>query len=142
MTILGQPLSSKEFKRGSPVVYVLLLFSVFLELFIFLIGSSLHIENVIPTELYSVHGIMFLGLVFIATFIMEILLVVILNRIGVEEQYSTNKNMIMRSYSLMAISAVVSFWIMETFSNILMDFTSIIFICFIAMHLLLNKRKI
>lgn len=125
----------KNKKYSINILYLLAAFVVFIECLVIMLNYySSSIER--QYYLYSI----FLSLVFLEAFCSEIFLIVILDRIGVEEKYSTNKNMIMRSYSLMAVGAAISFWIMGFFAGTLISLSSILLLCFIGLFYIIRKK--
>ncbi len=80
--------------------------------------------------------------IFVGTFFYGILEMAMLDRIGIEEIHSQQKNMILRTYGLMSVAAVLSLWLLSLLSNIIVYQISIILICFILTFFILFKRNI
>lgn len=89
----------------------------------------------------SIKEFFLLVFVFISTFFYGILELAILDRIGIEEKYSSNKGMILHTYGIMSIAAVASLWILQITQSSIFGLFSTLSICFSLTILSVQKRK-
>ncbi|TAK77678.1 MAG: hypothetical protein EPO11_02340 [Gammaproteobacteria bacterium] len=87
-------------------------------------------------------GTLLLTFVSIAAFFYEILTLAILDRIGLEEKAYHHQNMIVVTYGLMGVGAAVSFWILGTMKNSLLELLFTLVVCFMFSVLMIQKRLI
>lgn len=79
--------------------------------------------------------------VFISAFIFEVVSVVLLDRIGYEEQQLNYSGMIMRTYGLMGVGAAIGFWLLGVVENVF-EYSIITLIgCFVFFSIYILKRK-
>lgn len=97
--------------------------------------------NNITFKIGGILSSMLLVFDFLSAFLIEVILIGIINRIGFEERNAKQKNMIMLTYGLMAMSLAIGFWTMGFFENIILDFTGVVVASFFIIMLLVNKRK-
>lgn len=82
------------------------------------------------------------SLVFLASFIYELISLSILDRIGYEEKILNKNGMIMKTYALMGLGATISLGVLGLFDNyILMNLSTIMF-CFIFLSKFLYSRQV
>lgn len=82
-----------------------------------------------------------LSFILIATFLYGILELAIIDRIGLEEKNTTQSGMVLRTYGLMSIAAVVSLWLLETTKSSLLGLSLTLGICFLLTVVMIRKRK-
>lgn len=79
--------------------------------------------------------------VFIAAFIYEVLALVILDKMGHEEKISNRSGMVMRTYGLMGVGAVISMWMLGIANSFLLSSLSMLAIPLLGAFLLIGKRN-
>ncbi len=80
--------------------------------------------------------------IFCSAFFYEILALAILDRIGLEEQYSNHKGMIIRTYGLMGIGAAISLWIFGLTNSSLLGLLFTLIVCLLVSILTVWKRNL
>lgn len=88
----------------------------------------------------SINENFLLLLIFISAFFYEILALAILDRIGLEDRFINNQNMLMRTYGFMGMGAAISLWLLSLSKNLAISlfFTSIL--C-MMLSMFLTRRK-
>ena len=127
------------FGSNKKINFSLFSFTIIMSLIsmIFLINSD-HMEIFNKNLSHFLLG----SLVFLASFIYELISLSILDRIGYEEKILNKNGMIMKTYALMGLGATISLGVLGLFDNyILMNLSTIIF-CFIFLSKFLYSRQV
>ena len=132
-------IAGREIK--SRLLYVIAAFSFFEILAVTMASHLLSVHHsVILLHPASILGSVFLAFIFAIAFFGGVLILSILDRIGIEEKNTLNKQMIVRAYGFMGTCTAAAFWMMGFLDNILIGLTSIFGGCFIFIAFALYKR--
>ena len=83
-----------------------------------------------------------LCLIFFASFGLELLLIAIVDRIGVEEKHLTHQKMVPRTYAVMGVAAALGFGTMGFFTHVLIDLLGVVLLSLSAALWLVHKRSV
>ena len=113
-------------------------------------GTSFIIHNIFSSicVIFAILGVFYwhsgkailLLLIFSAAFFYEILALAILDRIGLEERLSNSKNVLMRVYGFMGVSAAISLWILSVSKNSTNSLFFTLFVC-TFLSIIFTRRK-
>lgn len=111
--------------------------------FSFLLGSilsAMSVAIVILNVIYWQSNTWLLTFVFCSTFFYSILELAILDRIGLEKKNSPQRGMVLRTYGMMSVAAVLSLWILEMTQSSLIGLSITLGFCFILTIWTVRKR--
>lgn len=103
-------------------------------------GRDVFTSHQALSHLTSVYGIILLSSIFIVAFVYEVLALVLLDRIGSEDV--NNNKTIIHTYSLMAVGAAASLWILGVCRGAQFELLLTLVACLVVTYFIVRKRTL